>query len=716
MFGFLRGNKKNSNHQVKQTSPRSENTHGSNHGNEANVSVAKGITVGPIQRFEDDELNMAGPALALAKLLAEVEPPFTVGLRGDWGSGKSSIIQMIKSLFEESNGERPTPASKFREKHAETVHIVEFNPWANSELIRTTDLSHLLIERFIRELHERGMILTDLKDDPAEKILEMVVQIGLAAVLTRIVGDDGGTAKDLEKDKHSPEEKNAVYSDTLRTELFDALENSDNQSKILFLIDDLDRLPPQEAVKILDVITSLLKMPRCLFLIAVDQDVIEDAVTEKLSKKAAQSYFDKVFNVSIRISNTLTHRNLSRLVAKPLGTNSGNSRHIPKMVQKVIEQCAFRNPRTLKRLMWLAHYRQIENAEARIFLDNKDKERSVDPAQVAPIDELCAALGAVEDAYPDFHRLVFPAIPQEGDNQTDLTVNAGALFIHAALRFAANDLTDISEDDDEEGYFLEKYKLADKKDKIEAKAVEIKDSLEKPAFTPAGIDEQEREAVFSQARVDMIRHFRDITDKLLTSLPGKMENSALSALGHSPDEVYASRRSSGWMATYMASSLYEYRRSFGARYSLAQQIYRYMSRDWDFAAIYIDSYGGFLKSYINSFVIYVGAAAIEIYFKAADGETSLNYVESTASSPFEGLLERQGEHQISGKREYAPGFISLSKKQAPIVEDAALVFRFAFDEPLKSNEDFEHQYDYLTDIVTDILTVCVSEIEDRIDE
>lgn len=691
----------------------------------------EGILVGPIQSFEEDKLNMAGPALALAKLLAEVEPPFTVGLRGDWGSGKSSMLQMVKSLFDASHGtdnasqgpdkDKWQRARRFRDKYANSIKVIEFNPWANSELFKGSDLSKLLLERFIEELKVAGMITEALSQKILPVIRRQALEIGAATLITRLTSDDGRTAdKVLGND---PKHDKVIYSDHLRNRLEMALQNSENETKILFLIDDLDRLPPDKAVKILDVITSLLKMPKCLFLIAVDQDVIASAVKEKLTDKAARNYFEKVFNVSIRISNTLSNRQLSELVAKPLGTGEQNQT-IPKLVQAVVELCAFRNPRTLKRLMWLAHYRQIENAEARLFIgtiDNPDsagssKKDERENEKVTAIDELCAALGAVEDAYGTFHSLVFPAIPHNSGHEPSPETNDQAALINAALRVAAKDMIQKNIDGatDEIDYFLEQYQLTDKREEINKKAADIQSSVTAPEPTPPGIDAHEQKEVFTQTGDALISYFRDITDKLLPPPPvsDDIVSNPQAISEHKADDIYASRRSSGWLATYMATNLWQYRRAIGGHYSLPQQIYRYMSRDWDFASIYIDTYSGFLKYHIDSFVIYVGARAMEIYFKPRGTEQTNDFKQNISErKDLKEQIKLAKEEGIHGDTESTPGLISFNEKQAPHDDASILLFRFAYKNRLEDNEEFEKCYDRLTEMATTVLQACIGEFE-----
>jgi len=44
---------------------------------------------------EKDLLQFAPSVKALGKLVGAFEPPFTVGIYGDWGSGKTSYMEVL---------------------------------------------------------------------------------------------------------------------------------------------------------------------------------------------------------------------------------------------------------------------------------------------------------------------------------------------------------------------------------------------------------------------------------------------------------------------------------------------------------------------------------------------------------------------------------------------------------------------------------------------
>ena len=74
----------------------------------------------PITKSSDDKLNRSSFAKSLAQVLVQYTQPssFTIGLYGEWGSGKTSLVNMILETVESIDN---------------SAVIVRFNPWLCSE-------------------------------------------------------------------------------------------------------------------------------------------------------------------------------------------------------------------------------------------------------------------------------------------------------------------------------------------------------------------------------------------------------------------------------------------------------------------------------------------------------------------------------------------------------------------------------------------------------
>lgn len=70
----------------------------------------------PITKSSEDKLNRGTFAKSLAKTIAQYSFPssFTIGLYGEWGSGKTSLVNMVLEAVEDIDN---------------SAIILRFNPW-----------------------------------------------------------------------------------------------------------------------------------------------------------------------------------------------------------------------------------------------------------------------------------------------------------------------------------------------------------------------------------------------------------------------------------------------------------------------------------------------------------------------------------------------------------------------------------------------------------
>ena len=61
-----------------------------------------GVIDEPLSKDENDKLGITGYAKALFKFITDAETPMTIGVQGDWGSGKTSLMKLMKYKFEVS--------------------------------------------------------------------------------------------------------------------------------------------------------------------------------------------------------------------------------------------------------------------------------------------------------------------------------------------------------------------------------------------------------------------------------------------------------------------------------------------------------------------------------------------------------------------------------------------------------------------------------------
>ena len=227
--------------------------------------------------------------------------PLAVGLFGEWGSGKTHQLKLIKKkLIERSKSEKPT---------IPTVIPVFFNAW------RFEKEEHIIIPLFQTLLDAVEQQERTLKDKAKRKLkstayhlknvllsLHKGINISSAYKTAQgvLTGDLEGMRessniidpnKILEAGQtqtHIEQVGNQVLSELIKPDQLESIYLNIPQwiEKItlfekvnfVFLIDDLDRCLPENTLKMLESIKLFLDVPSCAFVLAVDDDVVERGV------------------------------------------------------------------------------------------------------------------------------------------------------------------------------------------------------------------------------------------------------------------------------------------------------------------------------------------------------------------------------------------------------------------------------------------------------
>lgn len=245
----------------------------------------------PIMSTQEDLLERAAFSRSLAQaILAYGEKESIVtALYGDWGSGKTSVINMVLESIE-------LKAQK-QDKSQKPI-IVHFNPWNYS------DQNHL-VALFFKELsfalrrEDHGKQAKEIGEKleaysnfftPLALIPEPSVSL-VMLLLQKVFKGVGKSAKAW----------GAAYSkdlDATRKEL-DRLLAAQNQ-KILIIIDDIDRLTNEEIRQIFQLVKMLGNFPNTFYLLAFDRNVVVNAL-RKVQEGSGEEYLEKIVQIPFEL-------------------------------------------------------------------------------------------------------------------------------------------------------------------------------------------------------------------------------------------------------------------------------------------------------------------------------------------------------------------------------------------------------------------------------
>jgi predicted KAP-like P-loop ATPase len=222
----------------------------------------------PITLPEHDRFGFDPLARALARSIANIaQPEGTVfAINGPWGSGKSSVLNLIKHHLAAAPSDPP-------------IQIVNFACWwYRGEEAMTLAFLQELFGALKPALPEHAQAeLTKL----AKRLLKAKDLLG--PIMAALGADAGaelakGAASALEKFLTGDEPVDAQQA-RLSGEL------SKQPRRFLVVIDDLDRLMPDEALQVFRLIKSVGRLPNVMYLLAFDRDVL---MTKELQARASR--------------------------------------------------------------------------------------------------------------------------------------------------------------------------------------------------------------------------------------------------------------------------------------------------------------------------------------------------------------------------------------------------------------------------------------------
>lgn len=225
-----------------------------------------------------------------------------VSVEGSWGSGKSSVLAMVEELLTAlPQAERPI--------------VVHFNPW----LIGDRDA---LLRQFLASI-SKEVHLADRAKDGKRVAKELKTYAKAFDVLKLIPGAEpwASMVKSVMESMGSAVEGVAEYKtpdiEARKHELEKALKNYSR--RIVVLIDDIDRLFPNEVFEMVRIIKAVGDLPNVGYVVAWDGAYVSAAL-EELKVPFSATYLDKVVQVRLPIPSlsyslkaTLMDKSLSRL-------------------------------------------------------------------------------------------------------------------------------------------------------------------------------------------------------------------------------------------------------------------------------------------------------------------------------------------------------------------------------------------------------------------
>ncbi len=363
------------------------------------------------QWVHQDGLGLGRAGDSVARMALEVSPPFTIGVTGKWGCGKTSVM---RSAFATLGG-KPLSQSlqlgvdkaeveandsdsleKLLHSHGSRIKALNWNddlhdaakqslciwysPWQHQDA--ANPLIPLLQEiraqyGVKRKIIEAGKNLNRQSGLAALTLIEHAIDAAISFTVQRPVKMAVGVTENVRKAWHENNSENLTQpSDGQRFHLLfeDAVENllldldavskqneipskpepSDisKQARLIVFIDDLDRCEEKNAVALLEAIKLYLGTQRCVFILGVDDCAIGEALKrhwQGRSEDSNREYLEKLFQATVPVPQPVK-ADLQKLIEDQLKAHSFPVGAIANLVED-IEALLEPNPRKVKNFL-----------------------------------------------------------------------------------------------------------------------------------------------------------------------------------------------------------------------------------------------------------------------------------------------------------------------------------------------------------------------------
>lgn len=330
------------------------------------------ITTGLQEKSDDigkDRLSFLPYARALTKFIQTCDTPMTVGLQGDWGTGKTSMLNMLRGDHSDRSGLLM----------ATRCLVVNFETWSYSQFNDRASLPTACLFALTQKLGEALDNAPGVDRDKGKAVFAKAtsrlksviggIKVGVPGVSIdmKSVVEDAPTPDDVSlemiKFKRNFEELVGIWAN-----------DSDGKRRVVICVDDLDRIEPVIALEMLEAIKNFLDVEGCVFVLAVDYEVVQSGMAKKLGvdvqKSSGKSFFDKIiqlpFNMPKSSYDLKTY--LGELIK---ATEFPRAEKISaKYLADITRASVGSNPRSIKRVMNYARLIEL------IRKENKDQSKT----------------------------------------------------------------------------------------------------------------------------------------------------------------------------------------------------------------------------------------------------------------------------------------------------------------------------------------------------
>lgn len=386
-----------------------------------------------------DQLEFDDFRKALADILTTADTPLTVGIFGNWGSGKTSLMKMLRKDIEDLGlPSRRTvwfTAWKYDQQDALWRSLIlrvlnalyprepgdgprEERPIMQNPGEREEKLIQLLnrMEESVyqsvtwEEIGPRAINWWQFLGGISKAGVKTAAALGTAGLsqgVVKLIGDENSPIDDLKsaaeaisREARQYHRRQLAHMEEFEKMFGDAvgLIDGDENRRLVVFVDDLDRCLPEKAIEVLEAIKLFLEAKGVVFVLGMDKEVVQRGIEARYGAHfhrspgalgelpiSGDSYLQKMVQIPFYLPS---------LAVDDLETYiSGLDKRLGERTVQVIARGVYPNPRQVKRVINI--FRLLRTVADQRFGTGSDRIS----------DPLLAKTVVLQTQYPDLYHL-----------------------------------------------------------------------------------------------------------------------------------------------------------------------------------------------------------------------------------------------------------------------------------------------------------------------
>lgn len=265
--------------------------------------------------FEDDLLDRKEIANHLVQIIKNTKSPFVFNINSPYGTGKTFFLTRLKVLLEQ-------------EKCTSVLYNSWETDWANDPFVAileeiTEEINHLL--------KSKNSLITNAAKEAWKYVYSAAVSLGkelskscLPPLSTIIFNTIKEAIKMKSNSAHAISIEQYQRIKLAKQNLINAMAKFTSKLRfpLVIIIDELDRCRPDYSVRTLEAIKHFFNIPNMVFILAIDRDQIESAISVLYGKKIenhSSEYLRKFIDYDFYLPQPNPYKFIDMLLAIHIG-------------------------------------------------------------------------------------------------------------------------------------------------------------------------------------------------------------------------------------------------------------------------------------------------------------------------------------------------------------------------------------------------------------